>query len=89
MRSNIWDQPEPEDVGPIDYHELRAVVSFDDFDYGEYLRDERRVLQPQIEALGYRVQCWMDQPHNYLAHATARVCKCIYPDGSVRWFIYD
>lgn len=88
VRHNVWDHPSV-DPTPIQYTDLSNLLDFSGFDPEMFLTNEVSVLNPQLEALGYKVHHWSDEPHNYLAHATGRVCKCTDRSGGIRWFRYE
>lgn len=89
VRANVFDQPKPDpkDLTP-QYTELSNLLDFSEFDYENQYISEAQILTPQLEKIGYKVHFWADQPHNYLAHASARVCRCTDSGGGIRWFIY-
>jgi hypothetical protein len=41
--------------------DLKDIVDFTGFDFDNYRVDEKRILQPQIEALGYENVQWYEE----------------------------
>jgi hypothetical protein len=85
---NVFDQDDEHTRDPS-YPDLANVISFEGFDYdaGTYQEQERELLQPQLEALGYTEIVWFPGEVDSFGPLT-RLVMCINPDGNVVTFIY-
>lgn len=75
------------EIKELQYESLEDLLDFSNFDWHLWLRDEREVLQPQLEAMGYTNVFWSMGDHDFFGPLT-RVCRAIDTNGEMRWFIY-
>lgn len=73
-------------MGKCEYVDLSTVISFEDFDYAEYINHEKSLLQPRLEDLGYDAIMWMMGERDSFGPLT-RICHA-RRDGEVTYFIY-
>jgi len=76
-----------ESVKAKEYIMLTDFIDFSNFDYGEYLRDEKAVLQPQLELRGYTDIIWGSGEADSFGPLT-RICRAIDKLGNVCYFMY-
>lgn len=69
------------------YLELMDHIDFAGFDFGSYAQHEIKLLQPQLEAVGYTRIRWMMGDYDSFGPLT-RICRAINPDGKVVKFVY-
>ena len=81
MRKILAGEIEPE------YEDLYDVISFDNFSWPDWLRDEKAVLEPQLTTLGYTDIHWDMGDYDEFGPLT-RVCRANDSEGNVHWFIY-
>lgn len=72
---------------PINFMPLHEVVSFEDYDFnGRLEQQEKEILQPQLEALGYTNISWEPGDEDSFG-PLVRVCKA-YLDGKLIHLVY-
>ena len=76
-----------EGMNPKEYIMLTDFVDFSNFDYGEYIRDEKAVLQPQLEFLGYTDAIWGSGEADSFGPLT-RICRAKDKFGNTQYFMY-
>jgi len=86
VQRNIWDDGDEPDP-PREYISLEDLISFQGFDYTQWLHGEEHILQPQLEAFGYTDIQWKQAEYDSFGPLT-RTCKAKNSDGSAVWFIY-
>jgi len=70
------------------YHPLSDVISLDGISYTmNYLNEEKEILQPRLEELGYSEIEWARGETDSFGPLT-RVCKAVNPIGEIEFFIY-
>jgi len=76
-------------MGDPYYVELYELISFEGFSYAldQYLIDEREILQPQLEALGYTRIIWVKGESDDFGPLT-RVVVMTDPSGKRCYGIY-
>lgn len=86
VQRNIWDDGDEPDP-PREYIQLEDLISFEGFEWAEWLKGEKEVLQPQLERFGYTDIQW--KPGETDSYGPlSRVCKAKNSNGSAVWFIY-
>jgi len=76
-----------EKMNITEYVVLTELLDFDKFDFEEYFRDEKRVLQPQLEFLGYTDINWGSGEGDSFGPLT-RICRAKDKNGNVVYFMY-
>lgn len=84
MSNSIWDSVHQEP--PTEYIDLGSVISFDGFDHKTYALDELEILQPRLEAMGYREVSWFPGEMDCFGPLT-RLCRAMKNLEAV-WFVY-
>ena len=76
-----------ENVNAKEYIMLTDLISFSYFDYGEYIRDEKAILTPQLEHLGYTDIIWGSGEADSFGPLT-RICRAKDKFGNAQYFMY-
>ena len=65
------------------------LISFDGFEWNSktYFEQERTILQPRMEALGYSEIIWLNGEQDSFGPLT-RVCRAFDRKGDLHWFVY-
>jgi hypothetical protein len=70
------------------YVQLWSVIDTTGLHFdGRYLEEERTILQPQLEKLGYYNIVWQEGETDSFSPLT-RVCKAVNPAGEIVHFVY-
>ena len=79
----VYDYPADE------YKDLTAIISFAKFSFSsvDYVKEEKEILQPQLEALGYTEIIWLPGEHDSFG-PLSRVCRAFDKKGDLHWFFY-
>jgi hypothetical protein len=89
VHHNIWDESTNEPPGPV-YIPLMTVIDFEGFEFlshGGYIEQEREILQPRLEALGYSNIYWFEGETDSFGPLTRR-CRAVDKRGDTVWFVY-
>ena len=84
---NVFDQ---DDYSPEkSYPDLADIISFEGFSFesSKYITEELEILQPRMEALGYKEIVFFPGEVDSFGPLT-RLVMCINPDGNQVTFIY-
>jgi hypothetical protein len=66
---------------------LEDLLDFGRFDYDDWRKGEIQILQPQLESMGYSNIQWRPGETDSFGPLT-RICRAIWPNRNVVWFIY-
>jgi hypothetical protein len=69
------------------YVDLHKFISFEGFNYDNYYVDEREILQPQLEELGFSEFEWSMGEADSFGPLT-RVCKAKTSNDQIVHFVY-
>ena len=71
------------------YEDLITLISFEGFEWDSktFYQQERDLLQPRMEALGYTEIIWLQGETDSFGPLT-RVCRAFDKDGELHWFVY-
>ena len=69
------------------YYDLSSIISFDKFRFDKYSEDEIDVLQPQLEALGYKDITWLKGETDSFGPLT-RICHAYTSNNQLTRFMY-
>lgn len=77
----------PDYENPEDFECLQDAIRFDGFDYTHYYRDEKLVLTPRLEALGFTdIEFSMGEVDSF--GPLIRLCHATAADGKRHKFFY-
>lgn len=71
----------------VNYEDLEDLISFENFSFSYYWRDEKEVLEPQLRQLGFDAFEWHHGEFDSFGPLT-RVCFCLDKNGDKKRFIY-
>lgn len=89
---SIWDDQSNDPPGPV-YTSLITIIDFSGFDFlshggtNGYIEQEKTILQPRLEALGYSNISWLEGETDSFGPLTRR-CKAVDRRGDTVWFVY-
>jgi hypothetical protein len=91
-RRNIWDDTEINHTPSPHYTMLSTVISFAGFEFishgsHSFAEQEKTILQPRLEELGYTDIRWFEGETDSFGPLTRR-CRAVNPDGDTVWFMY-
>jgi hypothetical protein len=84
---NLWGDVQVD--GPVlEYYSLMDIIDFKEFRFDHtYREQEKELLQPQLEALGYNVIKWVPGEQDCFGPLT-RLCQTSRGSGEHIWFVY-
>ncbi len=84
---NLWGDVEV--IEPVkEYYSLMDIIDFKEFRFDHtYREQEKELLQPQLEALGYNVIKWVPGEQDCFGPLT-RLCQTSRGSGEHIWFVY-
>ena len=71
----------------VEWKDLHEIISFEDFDFMFHLRDEKDILQPQLEKLGFINISWGSGETDSFGPLT-RVCRVTDKFGNFHYYVY-
>jgi hypothetical protein len=87
--AHINDRPQLNEMNfddNVEYGDLYDVISFEDFNFEEWLNGERNILMPRLKEAGYSdIEFSMGERDSF--GPLSRVCKA-RKDGTTHWFVY-